>query len=134
MLVDILAIGLIALFGFFGWRTGTIKQVTQWAGIALGKAVAQPLALIVILMLVKDYGFLPLNFRIGLSVFYFFAFYVIGVMIAGFLLKRYIAHRVHTHIDRAGGFLLAIGKGTMMVFVTLSVIACFQRPLVAAFG
>jgi len=134
MVTDLLVVGLIAVLGALGWRSGTIKQVTHWAGIALGRAVAQPLALIVTLMLVKDFGFLPQTLRIGLSVFYFFAFYVIGFLIAGFFLRRFIAHRVHTRVDKAGGFVLALGKGAMMMFVFLSVLACFQRPLVAAFG
>lgn len=131
LLILVLFAGGVAVSAALGWRSGTLQQVTQWAGLALGKAVARPFALVAVMVLARDYGIIPLEYRVGISVFLFFAFYVIGTLIAGHLLKRYIAHRVHTHIDQTGGLLLAAGKGAVMMFALLSVLACFERPLQA---
>lgn len=134
LLILLIALAVIGVSSALGWRTGTLTQVNQWAGLALGKAVARPLALIFILLLARDYGIIPLEYRIGVAVFLFFAFYIIGTLISGHFLKRFIAHRVHTHFDQMGGLALALFKSVVLVFVVLSVLTCFERPIAAVLG
>lgn len=129
MLIDLLILGIVALMGIFGFSTGIIKQLHYWLGIVFAHLVSKPLALILTLMLAPDLGMPPIQARIGLSVLCFLTFYVIGSMIAGFFIKKIAKGREKGRIDRAVGVALATGKGSVILFVTLSGLVAFERPL-----
>src|SRR5579871_3424966 len=89
MVVDFLIAGALALFAFRGQRSGTIKQLTHWAGMSIGRFVGKPLALILTLALAPDLGFPPVGVRVAISVLCFYTLYVVGTVIVQFLTARF---------------------------------------------
>jgi membrane protein required for colicin V production len=134
MNVDLLIAGLLAMFGLLGLVSGAIKQLSHWAGLGLAYVLAWPLAGRLTPLLAPRLGYPPIGVKIGLSVLGFFALYVLGTIAAHFALAKIAGNREKGRLDHAGGFVLGLAKGGVIVFVALSTALFFEKPLTEALG
>lgn len=133
MAIDFLILLCLWLFGVVGLRSGTVNQMASWVGIVFGKAVSKPLAFVLTLALARDLGFPPVGVRVGLSVFCFYTLSVLGTIVVRSFLKQLAGRRLLSPADKAGGFLLGVGRGGVLLFVLLSLALFFEKPLAGAF-
>jgi uncharacterized membrane protein required for colicin V production len=137
MVIDLIVLLALALFGYRGFRTGTIKQLTHWIGMTLGRVIGKPLALILTLALAPDLGFPPVAVRVGISVLCFYTLYVVATIISSFLLRGFTPKRRNTkkeRRDKLGGLVLGLGKGVVILLVLISVMLFFEKPLFRAWS
>lgn len=132
MVVDILLVACLAGFAVSGYRSGTLRQLAQWSGIAIGRLVAKPLALVMTLALAPRLGFPPVGARVALSVFCFYTFSVIGTFLTYFVFKKIARRHHHSRLDRIGGGVLSVGKGVLLLYVAVAVVIFFEEPRIMA--
>ncbi len=126
---DLAIAGLLLMFGLLGLASGAIRQLTHWAALALAYVLAWPVAARLTPLLAPKLGFPPAAVKIGLSSLGFFVLYAVGAVVFHFVLAKLAGGRENGRWDHAGGFLLGLGKGTVIVFVVLSVAIYFEKPL-----
>ncbi|MBI3551427.1 MAG: CvpA family protein [Elusimicrobia bacterium] len=134
MIIDLFIIGSLVLYAILGRISGSFRQLVHWGGLALARAIAKPLALIMTLALAPDLGIPPVGARVGLSVLCFCTIYVVGTSILKLFLKKLPQHRRITFIDQVGGLLLGMGQGAVIIFVLVSGAVFFESPPARAHG
>jgi uncharacterized membrane protein required for colicin V production len=134
MAIDLVLAALVVVFGLFGLRSGAIRQLTHWAGLACGYFASGPLAALATRPLAPRLGLPPAAVRVVLSGFFFCAL----ALIAGALVHRVLGgargERENGPADRAGGFVLGTAKGTALLFALISGLLFFEKPLTDALG
>jgi membrane protein required for colicin V production len=131
---DLLLAGVVALLGLIGLFSGAISQLRHWLGLILAALAARPLAARLTPFAAPRLGFPPAVVNVVLSSLLFLLLYLIGTAAARALLAKLFPDRQDGRADRALGFVLGAAKGAAMVFVLLSFLVFFEKPLTTAFG
>lgn len=131
---DLLIAALLIILGLLGLVSGAIRQLTHWAALALAYILAWPLASRLTPVLAPKLSLPPAAVKIILSSLGFFGLYALGAVVFHLILAKLAGNRENGRWDHAGGFLLGLGKGTVIVFVALSVAVYFEKPLTQALG
>ena len=134
MKFDLLLAGLVATFGFLGLLSGAIKQLQHWLGLILAALAARPLAARLAPYAAPRLGLPPKAVGVALSGFLFCAIYILGAAAVRGLLLKLFSNPQDGRGDRAFGFGLGAAKGAALLFVLLSFLIFFEKPLTAAFG
>jgi len=102
--------------------------------LAFAYLAARPLAAALTPALAPRLGFPPAGVKVALSLLCFSAVYAGGTLLVHLLLKKLAGNREKNRLDRAAGFLLGVGKASAVVFVLLSALLFFEKPLISALG
>jgi membrane protein required for colicin V production len=134
MAIDLgLAAALLA-FGLLGAASGAIRQLTHWAGLACGALAAGPLAARLTPLVAPRVHFPAAGVRVALSSILFGLLAGLGALVVHAALSKLSGGREDGKWNRAGGFGLGVAKGGAVLFVLLSVLIFFEKPLIAHFG
>lgn len=129
MTLDLWLAALVALFALMGLFSGAIKQVAQWLAVALAYLVVKPLASAAAPSLAPKLG-LPAAFGpVAVVALAMLAVFLLGAPMFRLLLTKLLPAREKTAGDRAAGLALGALKGAALVFVGLSVLVSFEKPL-----
>jgi uncharacterized membrane protein required for colicin V production len=135
MKFDLLLVGVVALFGLSGLLSGAINQLQHWLGLLLAALAARPLAVRLTPYAAPRVGLPPKAVEVALSGLLFCALYLLGTAAAsGLLSKLFRPDRQNGPSDRAIGFGLGAAKGAALLFVLLSFLVFFEKPLTKALG
>ncbi|MBI5243161.1 MAG: CvpA family protein [Elusimicrobia bacterium] len=134
MTIDLAILSLVLLSGLLGLASGAIKQAAHLIGMAFAYLAALPLAAALTPMLAQKLGYPPAAVKVGLSVACFSVLYGVGTFAALCALRKLAGDREKSRLDRAAGFVLGAGKAGVVVFVMLSAVLFFEKPLVQALG
>jgi uncharacterized membrane protein required for colicin V production len=134
MKFDLLLVGVVALFGFFGFHSGAINQLRHWVGLILAALADRPLAARLTPYAAPQIGLSPKIVNIILSALLFGVLYMIGAAAARKALLKLFPGRLDGRGDRAIGLGLGAAKGAALLFVLLSFLIFFEKPLTRAFG
>ena len=133
MTIDALIILWLLAFGYVGLRMGVLRQLAHWVGLLLGRSVAKPMAILATFTVARDAGMPSIGGRVAISAICFYGLYMIGTIIARFLLKRVAKDRKKGPINHYAGFTMGLGQGAIVIWVFLSAGLFFERALVANF-
>ena len=134
MKFDLLLAGVVALFGLFGMLSGALNQLRHWAALILAALAARPLAARLTPYAAPRAGLPTTAVNAALGALLFIFIYLIGTLAAGRILAKLFPDRKNGRGDRAFGFCLGAAKGAFLLFVLLSLLIFFEKPLTAAFG
>ena len=129
MTLDLLVLGLLLFFALLGAAAGGLMQLTHLAGALVGGALARPAALMLGPALAQRLGTPEI---VGVLVSGVLAFFV-GYGLVQWLLRKAMAqtltNRVLSGADRAVGFALGGGKAALIIYVLLSALVFFEKPI-----
>ena len=134
MNIDLILIGLIAVFGIFGFFSGTIKQVAHWIGAACGYIASKPLAAGATPLLTPHMKYPPMWIQMGLGIVCFYVIYSLAALAVRKVLEKAVGDSQNGAWDKAGGFLLGTGKGAALAFLLMSTVLFFEKPLTETMG
>ncbi|MFI5363324.1 MAG: CvpA family protein [Elusimicrobiota bacterium] len=134
MKIDLSLSAFVALFGLLGFLSGAMSQVRHWLGLILAAVLARPLGSRLTPYVAPHIGIPPACLNVALSAFLFGVVYVLVTAAAGGLLLKLFPGRQAGRADRALGFGLGAAKGAALVFVILSLLIFFEKPLTASLG
>lgn len=134
MTIDLGLVVVLLVFGLFGLASGAIRQLTHWAGLACGAFLAGPLATRLTPWLAPRVHFPAAGVRVALASILFGLLAALGALAVHSALSKLSGGREDGKWNRAGGFALGVGKGAVAMFVLISVLLFFEKPLVAHFG
>lgn len=134
MKLDLLLAVVVAVFGLFGMLSGAIKQLRHWVGLIFAAFTTRPLAARLAPGLAPRLGLSPQVAYVGLSALLFCLFYLVGSAIASGILEEMFPDRQDGEGDHAFGFVLGAAKGAALLFVLLSFLVFFEKPLTRTFG
>jgi membrane protein required for colicin V production len=129
MRLDLIILGVVALFGVMGIVSGAAKQLSHWAGLLLGYCAARPLAAAVAPWAAKSLGWPPVLLNLMLACLLFVLLSAIGAAVTHFLFGRLLRGQETGPGNRALGFFLGAGKAAAGIFVALSALLFFDKPL-----
>jgi uncharacterized membrane protein required for colicin V production len=132
MKIDMMILGVMALFGIIGLLSGAIRQLSHWAGLALGYFAAKPLASALTPLAGKRLDWPPVLLNVLLSCILFVLLSAAGAAAAHFLFARLVQGREGGPANRALGFVLGAGKAAAGIFVALSALLFLERPFAEA--
>jgi uncharacterized membrane protein required for colicin V production len=134
MRLDLVVLGIVALFGVMGLASGAIRQLSHWAGLILGYGAARPLASALAPWAAERLGWPTIPLNVMLSCVLFMALTAAGAVAAHFLFARLFRNHENGPANRALGFVLGAGKATAGIFVALSALLFFEKPFAQAAG
>lgn len=134
MVLDLVLLGALLAFGALGARSGAIRQLSHWAGLACAYFLSGPLAAAAAPLAAPRLGLAPGLVKIGLSAVFFAALGALASLLVERVLGGRGGEREGTRPDRAGGFVLGAGKGAALAYVLLSAFVFFEKPLAPVFG
>lgn len=134
MTLDLAFAGIVAFFGLLGAFSGALKQLRHWLGLIAAALAARPLAARLTPYAAPRLGLSPSVANVALSALSFVLLLVAGTLAAGAALRGLFPDRQGGRGDRAFGFVLGAAKGAALLFVLLSLLVYFERPLTRALG
>ena len=134
MKLDLAVLGVVALFGLLGLVSGAVKQLSHWAGLVLGCCAARPLASALTPVAAASLGWPPILLNVMLSCLLFVVLTALGAVAAHFLFARLLRDHEKGPADRVLGLVLGAGKAAAGIFVALSALLFFEKPLAQAAG
>jgi uncharacterized membrane protein required for colicin V production len=132
--VDLGLLAALGVFALLGYRSGAIRQLTHWAGLAVGVLAAGPASARLTPLLAPRVGVPASITRVLLSSILFTALGGVGAWLVHALLSKLAGDRENGPGDRAFGLVLGAGKGAALLFIALSLLLFFEKPLAKAFG
>lgn len=121
-LLDIIIIGIVALFMIRGWKKGLFQEIFTLGGIIGGIILAINKYEALGGVISRELDFVTPKVSKIIS----FAFIFIGVAlfctIMGGLLHKFSEHSIAKGVDRGGGFLLGIGEGCLVCSLILVIL------------
>jgi membrane protein required for colicin V production len=134
MKLDLAIVGIVALFGILGIISGAVKQFSHWAGLALGYFASRPLASALAPWAAKSLAWPPVLLDVLLSCALFVLLSALGTIVTHFLFARLLRGHEDGPANRALGFVLGAGKAAAGIFVALSALLFFDKPLAQTAG
>ncbi|MDE2293209.1 MAG: CvpA family protein [Elusimicrobia bacterium] len=130
--LDLVLLGLVALFALLGWRSGAVRQVEHWAGLIAGALSARPVAARATPFLAPLLKAPPMLVYVALTSL---AFLVVGAVVSE-AVKAVLSRLAPSagRVDQTLGAALGAGKGAGFLFLVLSVVVAFEKPLEKAWG
>jgi len=133
-MLDLGLLALIAAVAYSGWRSGAIRQLTHWGGLACGLLASGPVAARLTPHVAPHVAVPAAITRVLLSSSMFPLFGGLGAWGIHALLDKLSGGREQGRGDRAGGAAFGFLKGVALVFIGLSVLVFFEAPLIKHFG
>jgi membrane protein required for colicin V production len=134
MKLDLIVLAVVALFGVLGLLSGAAKQLSHWAGLVFGYCAARPLATALAPVAAAKLGWPPILLNVMLSCSLFFLLSAIGAGIVHLLFAKLLQGHESGPGNRALGAVLGAGKAGAGIFVALSALLFFEKPLAQAAG
>jgi uncharacterized membrane protein required for colicin V production len=134
MKIDLALLAVVALFGFMGWRSGAILQLSHWTGLLCGWLLSGPAAARLTPMAAPVIGFSAPTVNVVLTALLFVVIGAAASLLTHSLLSALFGKYEQGNADRGAGFVLGVGKGGAILFVLLSFALFFEKPLNRAFG
>jgi membrane protein required for colicin V production len=134
MKLDMAVLGVMALFGLLGLVSGAVKQLSHWAGLVLGACAARPLASALTPWAAARLSWPPILLNVMLSCLLFVVVSALGAVAAHFIFARLLQDHEKGPTDRVLGLVLGAGKAAAGIFVALSALLFFEKPLAQAAG
>lgn len=125
---------MVLVFGLFGYFSGAIRQATHWLGLALAYVAARPLAARATPAAAPALGLSPSIVNVLLSALFFAVLLIAGTLIFRALAAKVFGERLNGRGDRAFGFALGAAKGSALLYLLLSLLVFFEKPLTKALG
>ncbi|NNN04670.1 MAG: CvpA family protein [Elusimicrobia bacterium] len=132
-----LDLGVLALLGFFalsGYQSGAIRQLAHAAGLVVGWFASGPAAAFLTPLLAPRLGLPAAAVRVVLTGLLFGILGGFGAALVHALLAKLAGKRADGRVDDAIGLVLGVGKGGALVFVALSILLFFEKPLIRIYG
>ena len=134
MPIDLALLGVVALFGLLGFLSGAIRQLSHWVGLAIAYFACRPLAAQLTPWLASRLGFPAAGVRVATAATLFALLCVIGSMLIHAILLLIDRGREGGRVDRSFGFVLGAAKGAAILFVLISGVLFFEKPLTELAG
>ncbi|HAH05714.1 MAG TPA: hypothetical protein DCM05_04175 [Elusimicrobia bacterium] len=134
MPLDLVLLAAVAVFSVHGYLTGAISQLSHWAGLIAAYFASRPLAAILAPKLAPSTGLSPGAVQVLLSTVGFTVLYAGVTLVVHGVLKTLAGGREKNAPDRFIGLALGGGKTAALLFVLLSAVLFFEKPLVKALG
>lgn len=134
MILDLGLLAALLVFAYSGWRSGAIRQLTHWGGLACGLVASGPAAARLTPYVVPHVGVPAAITRVLLSSIMFPIFGGLGAWAIHAILDKLSGGRELGRADLAGGAVFGLLKGGALGFIALSVLVFFEQPLVKYFG
>lgn len=121
MIVDLLCVGVVALFALLGYFSGFLAQFARLIALAAAYVVARPLGELLIGPVSATFRLPRLTGRIVAAAVAFLLAYALLATLVMFLLRTWRRRRPHTRsvLDSVVGALFGGAKGLFLVFVLL---------------
>jgi membrane protein required for colicin V production len=134
MTFDLLLAAAVAAFALSGLSDGLVRQVTHWTGLAIGYLVAWPLATKLTPSLAPRLRIAPIGVGVSLAAVLYLAFYAAGAIAVQSLIRRTFGEHEKRSWDRWGGAAFGATKGAVILYMALSALLFYEKPLTAALG
>ncbi|MBI5239412.1 MAG: CvpA family protein [Elusimicrobia bacterium] len=134
MQIDLIVLGVVALFGALGLVSGAAKQISHWIGLVLGLLASRPLAAALAPEAAQRLGWPAGLTGVALGCLLFVALTALGAGISHLILARLMGERENGPVNRVLGLVLGAGKAAAGLFVALSALVYFEKPLARASG
>ena len=129
MRIDLAVLAVVLFFGALGLWSGAIRQLAHLGGLVAGWFSARPLGQLAGPLLAKKVAWPLLVTTLGCSFAAFFLVYVLTVLFLRVTLSRLLPSGEHGLFNRLGGFALGAVKAAVLVFVLLSAVVLFDKPI-----
>jgi uncharacterized membrane protein required for colicin V production len=131
MSLDLWVLAALGAFAAIGYYTGAIQQLSHWIGMAAAYLCARPLSAALAPALAARMGWpLPLT-AVGLSAVLMPVILICAALISRGILNALVPGDQRNTPDRIVGLVLGGGKAAAIVWVALSVVLAFEKPLAA---
>ena len=130
--LDWVILGVVALFGVLGLISGAIKQLSHWAGLLLGYLAAEPLAAALAPAAAAKLGWPAVLVNVILACVLFTVLSALGALVTHFVFARIFKDHENGPVNRALGLVLGSGKAAAAIFVALSALLFFEKPIAQA--
>jgi membrane protein required for colicin V production len=127
--LDLVVVGLVVFFAVMGALTGGLLQLTHIGAITAAGVLCRPLGVAFGPEAAAHFKTAPVVGVLGVTVVGFFAVYAATQVVARVLIRRVVQNRLLGRADRALGLFLGAGKTVAILFVVLSAMLFFEKPL-----
>lgn len=134
MSLDLVVLALLGFFALSGYHSGAIRQLAHAAGLLCGWFASGPAAALLTPLLAPRLGLPASAVRVVLAGLLFGVLGGAGAALVHALLAKLAGRRAGGRIDDAIGLVLGLGKGGALVFVALSILLFFEKPLIRLYG
>ncbi len=131
MNLDLLVVGLVVLFAVLGALAGGLLQLTHVGAMLVAGIVAKPIGGRFGPAVAEHYQAPLVLGVLGVTVVSFFVAYAATQVVARILIKRVVKNRVLGAADHALGFAMGGVKSAGILFVLLSALIFFEKPIAA---
>jgi membrane protein required for colicin V production len=129
MALDLLILGLIALFAFAGYHSGAVRQLSHWIGLAAAYVLAKPAAAFLGPALAAHMGWPVSQTTSGLNVVMLPVILLTAMSAARLLLNAVEPGEERGPLDQGLGVPVGAVKGGAILFVMLCLAATLEKPL-----
>ena len=129
MTLDLLVLGLVLFFALVGAAAGGLMQLTHLAGIVVGGLLSHPVALALGPWAAHHLGAPQIVGVLAAGVVAFFAGYLLVQVLLRMALARVLKDRRLTRYDRLAGFVFGAARSAVVVYVLLSALVFFEKPI-----
>lgn len=130
--LDLCLLGAVLLFGLSGLRSGAVRQVTHWTGLAAGIFLTGPLASRLAPLIVAHFHLPAAAARVAGEVVLFGFLSSAAALLVHWLAGHLVVE--DGRADRTAGFALGAAKGGLIVFAVVSLAVFFEKPLTGLLG
>lgn len=134
MSLDLVVLALLGFFALSGYHSGALRQVSHAAGLICGWFASGPAAGFLTPLLAPRLGLPAAAVRVVLTGLLFGVLGGLGATLVHALLAKLMGRRAGGRVDDALGLVLGLGKGAALVFVALSILLFFEKPLIRLYG
>lgn len=132
MRLDLWLLGVVGVFALIGGFSGALKQLSQWGGLALAYFLGTRLAAAMGPSAPALLPLPPIAAQVGLRVLVVLGVYVAASLALRFLFARLLPSGALTRADRAAGVAMGGLKAALVIWLMLSIVVAFDRPLAKA--
>ncbi|MFA6093403.1 MAG: CvpA family protein [Elusimicrobiota bacterium] len=129
MTLDLLILGLIALFAFAGYHSGAVRQLSLWIGLAAAYLLAKPTSALLSPAVAARMEWPVSQTASGLNVVLLPVILLAVTLAARLLLNALEPGEEQGPLDQGLGVPVGAVKGAAILFVTLCLAATLEKPL-----
>ncbi|MDX6769412.1 MAG: CvpA family protein [Elusimicrobiota bacterium] len=126
---DLLVLVLAALTAVTGYRSGAVRQLSSWIGLAAAYVCARPLAAAWGEGAARWLGWAPVVATVALSATLWVVLYVGASQVARLALNLLEPGKERGPLDQALGAVAGAAKGAAIVLAATSVLVALEKPL-----
>ena len=129
MTFDLGLASITLLFGVLGMRSGAIRQLSHWIGLACAYLFSGPLASALTPAAATQLHLPAIGVKVALSLLLFTTLALLASWLVHAVLVKATGGAEDGRWDRVGGFVLGAGKGAVLAIALLAVALYFEKPL-----